>query len=104
MYLIERRLAYYQHQLSSLFQDHVGRAMNQVVAEAVSDGCESAHAARRDDHAQRDKRTARDRGALRADAVTLCCQALYVLEGVLGFMCEGACRPLAHNQMRLDAR
>src|ERR1043166_4470617 len=104
MYFAERRLAHHQHELASFFQDHVGGAMNQVVAEAVRDGSESAHAARRDHHSECYERAARDRRTLRPDAVALCREALYVLECVRGFMCERACRPLAHDEMRLHPR
>src|SRR5215211_8744312 len=104
MYFIERRLAHDEHEFAPLFQYHVGRAMNQVVAESVCDGGDRAHAARRDHHAQRYERAARDRGALIAAVVTMRGQVLYVFECKLGFMRERARRPLAHDQMCFDAR
>src|SRR6185295_10471902 len=52
MYLVEWRLAHNQHELASLFQDHVGGAMDQIIAETVSDGGEGAHAAWRDHHTE----------------------------------------------------
>src|SRR5215213_938511 len=104
MYLIEWRLAYNQHELSSLLQDHVCRAMNQVVAESVCDGSECAHAAWRDHHSQGHKRATRDRSSLRPDAVILRGEALYVLQRVWSFMRECARRPLTHDEMRLYTR
>ena len=80
MYLAERRLAHHEHEFASFFQNHVGGAVNQVVAEAVRDGSERAHAARCDDHSERDKRAARDRSSLRTDPIALRREALYVLE------------------------
>src|SRR3954452_19881759 len=50
MDLAEWRLAHDEHELSSFFENHVCRAMNKVVAEAMRDRCERAHAARRDHH------------------------------------------------------
>src|SRR6185369_1498184 len=80
MNLVERRLAHHEDELTSFFENYVRRAMNQVVAEAVRDRCERPHTARRDHHSQRHERATRDRSSLRADAVVLCGQALYVLE------------------------
>src|SRR5215213_3301819 len=78
--LAERRLAHDQHELSSLFENYVGGAMNKIVAEAVRNRGERAHAARRDYHSEGYKRATRDRSTLRADTVTLCRQALYVFQ------------------------
>src|SRR5688572_20915986 len=102
MYFIERRLTYDQNELSLFLQDHVSSTVNQVVAKAMRDCSQRAHAARRDHHSQRYKRAARDRCALRADTVSLSCEALYVLRGVWGFMSKRASCPLAHDQMRFD--
>ena len=86
------------------FENHVGGAVNQIVAQTVCDGGERAHAARRDHHSQRHKRATGDRCALRADAVTLRREALYVFQRIWGFVCERACRPLAYDQMCFHSR
>jgi hypothetical protein len=78
--------------------------MYQVVAEAMRDRCKRAHTAWRDHHSQRHERATGDRRALRAGAVTLRREALYVLQRVWGFMRERACRPLAHDQMCFHSR
>src|SRR6185295_7440071 len=104
MDLVEGRLAHDEHEFASLFENHVGSAMNQVVAEAVRDRGQRAHAARRDHHSQCYKRAARDRRSLRTNTVALRREALYILERVWGFMCERARRPLTHDEMRLDTR
>src|SRR5678816_134523 len=70
MYLIDGRLAHHADQFASLFQNDVGSAMDQVVAEPVRNRRERAHAAGSDDHSECHKRAAGDRGALIAAAVT----------------------------------
>lgn len=80
MDLVEGRFTDDKYEFATLFQDHVGGTMDQVVAEAVRDRRESAHAARRDHHSEGYERATGDRGALRADAVVLRGEALYVLE------------------------
>src|SRR6185295_18772511 len=37
MYFVEWRLTHDQHELASLFEDYVGGAMNQIVAQAMRD-------------------------------------------------------------------
>src|SRR6185369_11524054 len=80
MDLAERRLAYDQHQLASLFQNHVGCTVDKIVADAVRDGRERAHAARRDHHSHRHERTTRDRSSLCTNTVALRREALYFLQ------------------------
>src|SRR5689334_7266180 len=104
MNFTERRLAYDEHQFTPLFQHYVSRPMNQVVAETVCDSCERAHAAWRDHHAERHERTARDCGALIADAVAVRGQICYVFNRILSFVRERARGPLANDEMSLDAR
>ena len=64
MDFVQRRLAHQQHQLAALLQDHVGRAVDQVVALAARDGRQRPHAARRDHHAGCQERAARNRRPL----------------------------------------
>jgi hypothetical protein len=102
MYLAKRRLAHDEYEFALLFQHNVGGAVDQVIAEAVRNRGERAHAAGRDDHAEGYERAARDCRALVADRVVVRGQVLQVFERVLGFMRECARRPLADDEMSLD--
>src|SRR4051812_22817609 len=80
MDFVEWRFTHNEDELSTFLENHVRRAMNQVVAQPMSNRCERAHTAWRDHHSERYERAAGDRSSLCADAVALRSQALYVLE------------------------
>ena len=103
MDVVEGRFAHRQHQLAPLFEDHVGGAMNQVIAEAVGDRGQRPHAAGHDDHPVGDERPARDRGALIAGGVDARRQPFDVFGPIRRLVQQGPHRPLAHHQVRLDA-
>src|SRR5688500_19643559 len=79
MNLAQRGLAHREHQSAPLLEDDVRGAMNEVVADAVRDGSERAHAARCDDHPHRDKRAAGDGRSNIADGVAFVCEVLHLL-------------------------
>src|SRR2546423_1816020 len=78
--------------------------MNQIVAVAVRDSGEGAHAARHNDHAERDERAAADSRALIAGLIMARRHLLYFFKRVRRLVRERARRPTADDEVRLDAR
>ena len=103
MNVTERRFAHDERQFAPFFQDHIRRAMNQIVAVALCDGGERSHAARRDDHAEREKRATGDNRALIAATVVVRRHLPDFFDRVRRFVRERARSPLAHHQMSLHA-
>src|SRR6267142_405382 len=103
MNVAEGRFPDAKHQLAALFQYDVGRPVNQIVPLAVSDGGKRSHTARRDNHAVRDKGTARYGGALIRIGIRARGEYLAAIHGEGGFMDECPRSPLAQHKMALDA-
>ena len=66
---VQRGFARQQDQAAALFEHYVGRAGEQVVGQAVGDGCQRAHGAGCHHHATGAKRAAGDAGTDVVDAV-----------------------------------
>src|SRR4030095_12392319 len=71
MYLAERGFSNHQHELASFLENHVSRAVDQIVAQAMCDGSESPQAAGRYDHPEGHERATRNSSALIGDWITL---------------------------------
>ncbi len=100
---VERRLARQQHQFAALFQAHVCRASDEIVAKAVGNGRQRAHGAGRHHHAQGGKRAAGNGRADVADGMHHFRQRLDCLAVEVHFHLEVEHAGGGNQQMRLNA-
>ena len=100
---VQRRLAHHQHQAAALFEHHVGRARQQVVGQAMGNGRQRAHGARRHHHGMALERAAGNRGAHVVHVMHLVRKGLgsRALHAQLMLQVAPAC--VRDNQVRLDA-
>ena len=101
MDLVKRGLAHAEHEPAPLLQHDIGGPRNQSLAGAGGNLAERLHAARQDDHAQREERPARDRGALVGRGVDDGRQPLHLFHGVVGLVDQRPGAPAAEDQMCL---
>jgi hypothetical protein len=102
MQVAERRLAWHQHQAPALLENHVGAAVNEMVAGADGDGGEAAHRARDDHHPFGDERARRDRRAHVVGVIARGCKRPNLIDRLAGLVLDGPLRPVADDEMGLD--
>lgn len=101
--VVERRFPHDQDQFAALFQNHIGGAVNEVVALAVGDRGQRTHAARRNYHPAGHERAARDGCALIVGRIVDGGHRLHLVERIGGLVREGARAPFTDYGMCLDA-
>jgi len=103
MDVVQRRFAHHQYQLAALLENHIRGTMHQVLALAACDRPQSPHAARCDDHARRQERTAGHRRALVARRIRIRRHLPHAIERVRGLLRQRVSAPFADDQMRFHA-